>query len=83
MVFGQSREEKLGQLRELPKPKAEEAPNPIQTGNIGIVNLGQKKNRTTSIFETLTQMNKKLSKTSSIQQSKVTEDTEQKPNRTY
>ena len=39
MVFGQTRSEKIGQLREQPKPKMEEAPNPIQTGNISIVNL--------------------------------------------
>ena len=43
MAFGQLRSEKVGQLKEQPKPKAEEAPNPIQTGNIGIVNLEQKK----------------------------------------
>ena len=42
MAFGQTRDEKLKKLQELPKPKIEEAPT-IPTGNISIVNLEQKK----------------------------------------
>jgi len=43
MVFGQTREQKLKNLQELSKAKTEDAPNLIPTGNIGIVNLEQKK----------------------------------------
>ena len=43
MAFGQTREEKLRNFKEMPKTKSEEPPTVIPTGNIGIVNLEQKK----------------------------------------
>ena len=43
MAFGQTREEKLRNFKEMPKTKSEEPQTVIPTGNIGIVNLEQKK----------------------------------------
>jgi len=45
MVFGQSREEKISQLKEAPKPKTANTIgiNTLPVSNIGIVNLEQKK----------------------------------------
>ena len=42
-VFGQTREDKISNLQPIPKPEKKPTINPIPVGNIGIVNLEQKK----------------------------------------
>ena len=64
-------------------PDITEEPKTNPVGNISIVNLEQKENRTMLLLKTTTHTNPKLKQIQNIRQSKVTEDTRQRKSPIY